>query len=154
MAAAIHPFRDELFLLGCQGERHGLNKRQFSNAVKRGNKSWSEAFAVGWVVAVPATREGALMGHASWPVGGKLTSVGGGPAPVRHRLDSITVRPGSVRDRLGSVPGGLDSVCDRLASIRHELGSIGGELGSIHHRLKSIRDRLGSVRDGLGSVCV
>jgi hypothetical protein len=56
MATAIHPFRDEFFLVGCQCDRHGLNKRQFSNAVKRGNKSRSQAFAVGLVVAVPAAQ--------------------------------------------------------------------------------------------------
>jgi hypothetical protein len=49
---------DELFLLGCQCDRHGLNKRQFSNAVKRGNKLRSQPFAVGLVVAVPSTQGG------------------------------------------------------------------------------------------------
>jgi len=46
---------NELLLLGCECDRHGLNKRQSACAVKRGEgmKSRSQAFAWGWwLVAV------------------------------------------------------------------------------------------------------
>ena len=59
--------RDKLLLLGCECDRHGLNKRQFNNTVKRGNKSWSQPFAVGLVVAVPAAQGGvAGVGEKKW----------------------------------------------------------------------------------------
>jgi hypothetical protein len=65
--AVLQLLGDELLLFGCQCYRHGLNKRQFSTAVKSGNKSWSQPFAVGLVVAVPAAQGGgAGVGEKKW----------------------------------------------------------------------------------------